>query len=191
MEKQEKLLKKIDKLLARYGVEDEEARKNFLEDLSKYNGEEEEKVDEETSQETEKVEDEKVETKEEQAETETEEKVEEEAKPTEEGTKEVETEEVKEEETQEQPKVEVEAEQVEEKQEEAATETEKVVDDFSSKFEEYSKTLEALSSRIASMEDIVAKLGVPESPVGLEPNAQAKVQGDNDAFDYFVKKRIG
>lgn len=187
MEKQEKLLRKIDKLLARYGVEDEEARKNFLEDLSKYNGEEEEKVDEETSQETEKVEDEKVET--EEVKTETEEKVEEE-KPIEEEAQETETE-IKEEETQEQPKEEVEAEQVEEKQEEAATETEKVVDDFSSKFEEYSKTLEALSSRIASMEDIVAKLGVPESPVGLEPNAQAKVQGENDAFDYFVHKRIG
>lgn len=189
MEKQEKLLKKIDKLLARYGVEDEEARKNFLDDLSKYNGEEEEKVDEETSQETEKVEEEKVETEEEQ--TKADEKSEEETKPIEEETKETETEEVKKEETQEQPQVEEEVKVAEESEEKTETETEKVVDDFSGKFEEYSKTLEALSSRIASIEDIVAKLGVPESPVGVEPNAQAKVQGENDAFDYFVQKRIG
>lgn len=214
MDKNEKLLKKLDKLLARYGVEDEDVRKGFLDDLSTYKDEAEENTEEETPSTTNEV---KTDTKEnaekdnaekESPETESPEtektdevKVEEKAEDKEkaedtEKTENIENTEKVEETQEEQPKDEVkedsETQNTETKDAETEkTETQKVVDDFGAKFDEQAKTLEALSSRIASIEEIVAKLGVEQKPVGMEANTQAELQGENDAFDYFTRKRIG
>ena len=184
MDKNEKLLRKLDKLLARYGVEDENVRKEFLDDLSTYKDEAEENTEEETPSTTDEV---KADTTE-NAETETPETEKTDEVKEEEKNENTENTEKVEETQEEQPKEEV---KEDTETQNTETETQKVVDDFGVKFEEQAKTLEALSSRIASIEEIVAKLGVEQKPVGMEANTQAELQGENDAFDYFTRKRIG
>lgn len=173
--KDEKILKKVAKLLKLYGVEEEEKINGFLDDLKEM------KDDEEVKEEGEKLE---------------------EPTENEEATEEItETEEVEENPAEpEQPQEEVakeseETEVEEEKpaEEEGETETTATDDyDYKEKYEEVVKTLETLSSRLESLENVVSKLGVPQDEtLGASPNSTPVDEQPNDSFNNFVSKRIG
>lgn len=205
--KDEKILKKINKLLSSYGVDDEKLREEFLADLVSMKDKDEEVVEEkDTSAETEKVETPKEdetpieENKEVEETTEVENK--EEVETTEEPKEEVEeTEKVEEEE----PSNESEENSNVEEQKEEVVEDETIVKaeeldeqpkeeyqiDYGAKIDEQNKTIEALVARLTSLEDIISKLGVEQKPVGLAPETSASMQGENDAFNYFTRKRLG
>jgi len=173
----EKILNKVGKLLSMYGVSDEEKEK-FIMDLQdkKYDDQEEveEGVENKPAEEGEKVEDNENE------------------KPAEEEEK---VEEV--EEHEEAPALE-EEEKVEEKVEEAeepeqpAEETPVEVD-YRAKYEELSKSFEGLVGRMETLENIVSKLGlaVEDETIGASPTGTPIDQESNDAFDRFMRKRIG
>lgn len=204
--KDEKILKKINKLLSSYGVDDDKLREEFLADLVAMKDKDEEVVEEkDTSTETEKVETPK------ENETPVEENKEVEETTEVENKEEVETAEEPKVEEEETEKVEedtsnesednskVEEQETETKEDEAIVKPSELNEqpkeeyqiDYGAKIDEQNKTIEALVARLTSLEDIISKLGVEQKPVGLAPESQANMQGENDAFNYFTKKRLG
>ena len=170
--KDERILKKVGKLLSLYGVTDEEKEK-FLLDLEdkKYDDQEEvEEVSETEETPTEEVE----ETEEVVDETPTEEPVQE---PVEETEEEQPVEEPVEQPTEETPT------------EEEPTESLPVVQDH----EEVQKTIDGLVARIESLEDLVKKLGVKveDDSFGERPNNQSTESYQENEFDRYNKLRRG
>ncbi|MDD7547282.1 MAG: hypothetical protein PUK09_05970 [Bacilli bacterium] len=170
--KDERILKKVGKLLSLYGVTDEEKEK-FLLDLEdkKYDDQEEvEEVSETEETPTEEVE----ETEEVVDETPTEEPVEE---PVEETEEEQPVEEPVEQPTEETPT------------EEEPTESLPVAQDH----EEVQKTIDGLVARIESLEDLVKKLGVKveDDSFGERPNNQSAESYQENEFDRYNKLRRG
>lgn len=170
--KDERILKKVGKLLSLYGVTDEEKEK-FLLDLEdkKYDDQEEvEEVSETEETPTEEVE----ETEEVVDETPTEEPVEE---PVQETEEEQPVEEPVEEPTEETPT------------EEEPTESLPVAQDH----EEVQKTIDGLVARIESLEDLVKKLGVKveDDSFGERPNNQSAESYQENEFDRYNKLRRG
>ena len=170
--KDERILKKVGKLLSLYGVADKEKEK-FLLDLEdkKYDDQEEvEEVSETEETPTEEVE----ETEEVVDETPTEEPVE---QPVEETEEEQPVEEPVEQPTEETPT------------EEEPTESLPVVQDH----EEVQKTIDGLVARIESLEDLVKKLGVKveDDSFGEKPNNQSTESYQENEFDRYNKLRRG
>lgn len=170
--KDERILKKVGKLLSLYGVTDEEKEK-FLLDLEdkKYDDQEEvEEVSETEETPTEEVE----ETEEVVEETPTEEPVQE---PVEETEEEQPAEEPVEQPTEETPT------------EEEPTESLPVAQDH----EEVQKTIDGLVARIESLEDLVKKLGVKveDDSFGEKPNNQSAESYQENEFDRYNKLRRG
>ena len=170
--KDERILKKVGKLLSLYGVADKEKEK-FLLDLEdkKYDDQEEvEEVSETEETPTEEVE----ETEEVVDETPTEEAVEE---PVEETEEEQPVEEPVEQPTEETPT------------EEEPTESLPVAQDH----EEVQKTINGLVARIESLEDLVKKLGVKveDDSFGEKPNNQSTESYQENEFDRYNKLRRG
>ena len=170
--KDERILKKVGKLLSLYGVTDEEKEK-FLLDLEdkKYDDQEEvEEVSETEETPTEEVE----ETEEVVDETPTEEPVQE---PVEEAEEEQPVEEPVEQPTEETPT------------EEEPTESLPVAQDH----EEVQKTIDGLVARIESLEDLVKKLGVKveDDSFGEKPNNQSAESYQENEFDRYNKLRRG
>ena len=170
--KDERILKKVGKLLSLYGVTDKEKEK-FLLDLEdkKYDDQEEvEEVSETEETPTEEVE-------------ETEEVVDE--TPTEEPVQEP-VEETEEEQPVEQP---VEQPTEETPTEEEPTESLPVAQDH----EEVQKTIDGLVARIESLEDLVKKLGVKveDDSFGEKPNNQSTESYQENEFDRYNKLRRG
>ena len=170
--KDERILKKVGKLLSLYGVTDEEKEK-FLIDLEdkKYDDQEEvEEVSETEETPTEEVE----ETEEVVDETPTEEPVQE---PVEETEEEQPVEEPVEQPTEETPT------------EEEPTESLPVAQDH----EEVQKTIDGLVARIESLEDLVKKLGVKveDDSFGEKPNNQSAESYQENEFDRYNKLRRG
>lgn len=196
MEKDEKILKKIGKLLTIYGVNDEEKQK-FLADVqdTKYDDQEELESGEEKPVEESPTEESLGEEKpvEEQS---MEEKPAEE-QPQEEVASEEKVEENSAEETvEEQPQEEV-ANESEKPVEEQPTEElaeEETVFDPQAKIEEQQKTIDGLVARISSLEDIVSKLSVSaeeDKTIGASSSGNPVEEGSNDAFDEINRKRVG
>ena len=170
--KDERILKKVGKLLSLYGVADKEKEK-FLLDLEdkKYDDQEEvEEVSETEETPTEEVE----ETEEVVEETPTEEPVQE---PVEETEEEQPVEEPVEQPTEETPT------------EEEPTESLPVEQDH----EEVQKTIDGLVARIESLEDLVKKLGVKveDDSFGEKPNNQSTESYQENEFDRYNKLRRG
>ena len=170
--KDERILKKVGKLLSLYGVADKEKEK-FLLDLEdkKYDDQEEvEEVSETEETPTEEVE----ETEEVVDETPTEEPVQE---PVEETEEEQPVEESVEQPTEETPT------------EEEPTESLPVAQDH----EEVQKTIDGLVARIESLEDLVKKLGVKveDDSFGEKPNNQSTESYQENEFDRYNKLRRG
>ena len=170
--KDERILKKVGKLLSLYGVADKEKEK-FLLDLEdkKYDDQEEvEEVSETEETPTEEVE----ETEEVVDETPTEEPVQE---PVEETEEEQSVEEPVEQPTEETPT------------EEEPTESLPVAQDH----EEVQKTIDGLVARIESLEDLVKKLGVKveDDSFGEKPNNQSTESYQENEFDRYNKLRRG
>ena len=170
--KDERILKKVGKLLSLYGVADKEKEK-FLLDLEdkKYDDQEEvEEVSETEETPTEEVE----ETEEVVDETPTEEPVQE---PVEETEEEQPVEEPVEQPTEETPT------------EEEPTESLPVVQNH----EEVQKTIDGLVARIESLEDLVKKLGVKveDDSFGEKPNNQSTESYQENEFDRYNKLRRG
>jgi len=170
--KDERILKKVGKLLSLYGVADKEKEK-FLLDLEdkKYDDQEEvEEVSETEETPTEEVE----ETEEVVDETPTEEPVQE---PVEETEEEQPVEEPVEQPTEETPT------------EEEPTESLPVAQDH----EEVQKTIDGLVARIESLEDLVKKLGVKveDDSFGEKPNNQSTESYQENEFDRYNKLRRG
>lgn len=199
--KDEKILAKIDKLLIKYGVSEEE-KNNFLKDLAEMKDDEEDveeqpaenEVGEETpTEETPENENNAVEEK---TETTEEEKVEEstdDPNPEETPAEEVanESEEVGDEESVE--------DKVEEKVEEESTEEkeDKPVEegvDYKAKFEEMQKAFDGLAQRLESLEGLISKLGVPtdeEQKFGASPDQHTVEEEHNDFLEEINRKRMG
>ena len=190
MNKDERILKKVGKLLKLYGVPDEEKEK-FLADLQdkKYDDqddlnepdevEETEEVEEENP--TEEVGEEEVE------EQEVSEDAEEPAEP--EPTEEPVEEPLPEEPMAEAPMAE-EQPPVEENPMEQQMEQPQTAND--PRVEEMSKTIEGLLDRISSLEDIVKKLGTPvEENIGVEPHNPSGESLQESELDRYNKLRMG
>ena len=188
-----KILGQIGSLLSRYGVSDEE-KQNFLNDLKDYKDDEEEKAPEEQP-----TNDEVGEEKPTDDETPVEEKIE----TTEEEKVEESTDDPKPEEAQAEEQV-VEADEevgseetVEDKVEEKVDETQpqepKEEYDYKGKYDELLKANEGLAARIAALEDIVSKIGVPteEEQFGKSPNAEASEEEHDDFITELNRKRMG
>ena len=170
--KDERILKKVGKLLSLYGVTDEEKEK-FLLDLEDKKYDDQEEVEEVS--ETEKTPTEEVEETEEVVdETPTEEPVQE---PVEETEEEQPVEEPVEQPTEETPT------------EEEPTESLPVAQDH----EEVQKTIDGLVARIESLEDLVKKLGVKveDDSFGEKPNNQSAESYQENEFDRYNKLRRG
>lgn len=175
--KDEKLLKKIGKLLSLYGVSEEE-KQNFLTDIADAKYDDEEEVVDEESKDEEIVDetptDEEVITEE----TEEEETVDEKG------------EEVVEDENAEEV---VENEEVSEEAEEVVDEPQKDIEEPEHKEdEESSKVIEGLTARITALENLIAKLGIPvDEGFGESPNADASISEGNEFFDRINRLRTG
>lgn len=166
--KDERILKKVGKLLSLYGVTDEEKEK-FLLDLEDKKYDDQEEVEEVS---------------------ETEETPTEEVEETEEVVDETPTEEPVEETEEEQPAEEpVEQPTEETPTEEEPTESLPVAQDH----EEVQKTIDGLVARIESLEDLVKKLGVKveDDSFGEKPNNQSAESYQENEFDRYNKLRRG
>lgn len=161
----ERILKKVGKLLSMYGVNEEEKNK-FLLDLKDKKYDDQEEVEE-------VAEDEQV----------NEEQVMEE--PTEEKVEDVKEEKV--EDVEEQP------EQPVEDVEEAPVEEVEPQVDFDAKFKEYEDTINGLVARIESLEDVVKKLGVAEQEeaFGEKPENEGAGASKETSFDKYNRLRTG
>lgn len=207
----EKILKKIGKLLTMYGASDDEKQK-FLTDLedAKYDDEEEEtdesskensgETEQETSQEQEELgeETETEETEEvEQGEDDNQEELETESEETvEESSEELPTENESEE-SQEQSLVENQEQLGEEQQQELPpVEQEQPSEqtfDAQSSIEELKKSIDGLAARFQTIEDTLAKLGTPveNEQIGVSPAGNPIDQSQDTTFDEINRKRIG
>ena len=166
--KDERILKKVGKLLSLYGVTDKEKEK-FLLDLEDKKYDDQEEVEEVS---------------------ETEETPTEEVEETEEVVDETPTEEPVEETEEEQPVEEpVEQPTEETPTEEEPTESLPVAQDH----EEVQKTINGLVARIESLEDLVKKLGVKveDDSFGERPNNQSTESYQENEFDRYNKLRRG
>lgn len=167
----ERILKKVGKLLSMYGVNEEEKNK-FLLDLKDKKYDDQEEVEE-------VAEDEQV----------NEEKVIEE--PTEEKVEDVKEEKV--DDVEEQPEQPVEEPVEEQPMEEQPVEQVEPQVDYDAKFKEYEDTINGLVARIESLEDVVKKLGVsePEEGFGEKPENEGASSLKESSFDTYNRKRIG
>ena len=195
MNKDERILKKVGKLLKLYGVTDEEKEK-FLADLQDKKYDDQDDLNEpEEVEETEEVEEENPTEEvgeEEVEEQEVSEDAEEpaEPEPTEEPVEEPLPEEPM---AEEQPGEElppVEQPPVEENPMEQPVAQPQTAND--PRVEEMSKTIEGLLDRIASLEDIVKKLGTPvEENIGVEPHNPSGESLQESELDRYNKLRMG
>ena len=185
MNKDERILKKVGKLLKLYGVTDEEKEK-FLADLQDKKYDDQDDLNEpEEVEETEEVEEEnptEAVGEEEVEEQEVSEDAEEPAEPEP-------TEEPVEEPLPEEPMAE-EQPPVEENPMEQPMEQPQTAND--PRVEEMSKTIEGLLDRISSLEDIVKKLGTPvEENIGVEPHNPSGESLQESELDRYNKLRMG
>lgn len=187
----EKILKKVGKLLKLYGVDEEEAQK-FLIDLKdkKYDDQEElEESDEEKVEEVaeEEITEEEKPTEELGEEKPSEEKVEGEEKVEEEVV--AEDEKPAEESLPEKPKDETLPEESVEDVVDGNVETE---ENHEQEHEDVSKTIEGLMARISALEDLVSKLGTPvEEDVGVSPSNQGAESYKESEYDRYNRLRTG
>lgn len=179
----EKILKKVGKLLKLYGVSDEEKEK-FILDLQdkKYDDQEEvEEVVEEKPTEEFKEEEKVEEVGEEEQPLVEEEPAEEPAQP------------VEEQQEEDLPVEQPEMEQppVDQPQPELPTEQPQPVEQLDARFEEIKKTLEGFDARLKAFEDLAGKLAIPENTdIGLPANNEGANVGES-SFDDFNRKRMG
>ena len=185
MNKDERILKKVGKLLKLYGVTDEEKEK-FLADLQDKKYDDQDDLNEpEEVEETEEVEEESP--NEEVGEEEVEEQ--EVSEDAEEPAETEPTEEPVEEPLPEEPMAE-EQPPVEENPMEQPMEQPQTAND--PRVEEMSKTIEGLLDRISSLEDIVKKLGTPvEENIGVEPHNPSGESLQESELDRYNKLRMG
>lgn len=181
--KEERLLKKVDKLLKLYGVEDEE-REKFILDLKDKKYDDQEEVEETVEGEEESTEEIGGEKPEMEEVEEVEEVSEDAEKPAEtepvEGEKELEEEPVEGEPLPEEQSAEMEEHLEEEHQED---------DD---KHEDLLKTIDGLKARVESLEDIISKLGTPvEEDIGVSPSNPSGESVKESEFDRFNRLRRG
>lgn len=194
--KEERILKKVSKLLSLYGVSDEEKEK-FLLDLKDKKYDDQEEIEETVDEEQEEV----VEQPEEEVE---EQPIEENEQPVEESESEenAEVEEVGEEEVgeevapveEEQPLPEQPNEEqvVEQPQEQPQVEQPNPVDD--GRYEELQKANEGLLARIEALEGIIEKMGIPlqnGEDIGLSPSNPAGESQVETEYDRFNRMRMG
>lgn len=176
MTKDEKILKKVGKLLSIYGVSDEEKEK-FLADVQDTKNDEEEPIED--------GEEEKVEETEE-------------TEPTEKGEELTESGEVEEKEETEES-IEPQENEVEDKQEEVVKEDEKLVEEpvvneepKVEETEEVKKTIDGLVARISSLEELVSKLAIPEEKdFGTSPANQSAESYKETELERYNKMRTG
>jgi len=187
MNKDERILKKVGKLLKLYGVPDEEKEK-FLADLQDKKYDDQDDLNEpEEVEETEEVEEENPTEEVGEEEVEEQEVSEVAEEPTEtEPTEQVEN--LPEEPVEEQPEV-----QVEEPTEEVPVDQpveEQPQTQVS--YDEIMKTIEGQNARIASLEDIVKKLGTPvEENIGVEPQNPSGETYQESEMDRINRLRMG
>ena len=191
MSKDERILKKVGKLLTLYGVNDEEKAK-FIADLQdkKYDDQDELEETETEEVETEEVEEElpAEEVGEEQGSEEVGEDAEEPAE--EEPTEPVE-EPTEEPVAEEKPEVQVEQ-PVEVPAEEPVGEPQPQEPANDPRYEELNNTIQGLVDRIGSLEDIVKKLGAPvEESVGVEPHNPSGESLQESEMDRINRLRMG
>lgn len=174
---EEKFVNALNKLLANYGVDDEELRTEFITD---FKNEVDNAVDGEEEIDTEKEVDE---TKEQE--------------PIETETNENETVEEEPTEDKQEPEIELdptqdEQEKVEESEVDGTVEQEPKID-YKQVYEEQKNTIEGLVARIETLENIVSKLGVPEKDetFGASPVAENQPSDTNNAFDRYINARKG
>lgn len=176
MTKDEKILKKVGKLLSIYGVSDEEKEK-FLADVQDTKNDEEEPIEdgeEEKVEETEEIE------------------------PEEKGEELTESGKVEEKEETEEP-IEPQENEVEDKQEEVVKEDEKLVEEpvvneepKVEETEEVKKTIDGLVARISSLEELVSKLAIPEEKdFGTSPANQSAESYKETELERYNKMRTG
>lgn len=166
---EEKFVNALNKLLANYGVDDEELRTEFITD---FKNEVDSAVDGEEEIDTEKEVDETKEQEPVETETDENETVDE-VEPTE-------------------NKQEPEIEPVENGEVDGTVEQEPEID-YKKVYEEQKNTIEGLAARIETLENIVSKLGVPEKDetFGASPVAENQPSDTNNAFDRYVNARKG
>ena len=187
----ERILKKVDKLLKLYGVVDEE-REKFLLDLKDKKYDDQEEV-EETVEEKEELPTENGEVEEQPAKEEVGEEIANEDEVAEDGEEVVEEDKPTDDVEQplpEQPKVEqppMEENPVEEQQ------VDQVVEQPQQPNEDFAKTIEGLMARIESLEDIVKKLGTPveDENIGVAPQNPSGESFEESEFDRINRLRRG
>ena len=193
--KEEKILKKVGKLLSMYGVSDEEKEK-FLLDLKDKKYDDQEEV-EETFEEEEEVSpnENKEEAPEMEEESEVEEKAEDEVVEEDEEVGEPEAEEEpmpEEAPVEEQPEAPLPEENPMEVPQEQPMEQQPVEEQVNN--EEEMKANDALLARIEALEDIISKMGIPlqgGEDVGLTPSNPAGESQVENEYDRFNKMRMG
>ena len=182
--KDERILKKVDKLLKLYGVVDEE-REKFLLDLKDKKYDDQEEIEEVSDNVEEENPTEEVEETEQVEEGLSAEEGEVEEQPAEElGDEQVE-EEVSEV-AEEQPQEELPIDEVEQPMDQPMEQPQPANEDVN-------KTIEGLMARIESLEDIVKKLGTPidEETVGVEPRNPSGESLQESEMDRYNKLRMG
>lgn len=186
----ERILKKVDKLLKLYGVVDEE-REKFLLDLKDKKYDDQEEV-EETVEEKEELPTENGEVEEQPAKEEVGEEIANEDEVAEDGEEVVEEDKPTDNVEQplpEQPEVEqpMEENPVEEQQ------VDQVVEQPQQPNEDFAKTIEGLMARIESLEDIVKKLGTPveDENIGVAPQNPSGESFEESEFDRINRLRRG
>lgn len=188
----ERILKKVGKLLELYGVSEEEKDK-FLIDLQdkKYDEEEEQP---ETPTEQKPLENEEQETSQEQEQVEETTETENEESGENKEVAETESEETIEENSEEEPPTtENESLNLEEESNVEEQNQPETSFDAQAKFEEVTKSIDGLASRIQSVEDLIAKLGVPaeEKPFGAKSSGNPVDENVDTSFDEINRKRLG
>lgn len=181
----ERILKKVDKLLKLYGVADEE-REKFLLDLKDKKYDDQEEV-EETVEEKEELPTENGEVEEQPAEEEVGEEIANEDEVAEDGEEVVE---------EEKPTDDVEQPLPEQPEVEQPTEEQpmdQVVEQPQQPNEDVAKTIEGLMARIESLEDIVKKLGTPveDENIGVAPQNPSGESFEESEFDRINRLRRG
>lgn len=160
--KDERYALKLAKLLKKWGVDDEDAIKDFVSDAVNLVNDEsdDEGVEQEPTEGEEPKVDENVESEVQEGGQETEVPNEQEVEPIEQEQEQVEN--------VEQPTQEV---------------------DIDARFDELKATNDALVKRLETLEDIISKLGVEKKEIGATPIAETEKSDENDAFNRYINKR--
>lgn len=168
--KDERYALKLAKLLKKWGVDDEDAIKDFVSDAVNLVNDEsdDEGVEQEPTEGEEPKVDENVESE------------------VQEGEQEVETPNDSDQETEVPNEQEVEP--IEQEQDENVEQPTQEVD-IDARFDELKATNDALVKRLETLEDIISKLGVEKKEIGATPIAETEKSDENDAFNRYINKR--